>query len=173
MRRARTSHAIGFVGSNYSLQFKFVPICATILRHPDENLAKCTLEPLRRRSELEFFAASPGFQVDGTNMILLEVGAPVLSAADAGRRLLLLDGNWKHVEFLRSRVVGMPVARSLPTIETAYPRRNRDGLDPQVGLASVEALYLALKILGHDDPTLLADYHWRDEFFRRVAELKL
>lgn len=149
-----------------------MPICATILRHPDENLAKCTLEPLRRRAELEFLEASPGLQVDGTKMILLEVGAPMLSAADAGRRLLLLDGNWKHVEFLRSRVIGTPIARSLPAIETAYPRRNRDGLDPLVGLASVEALYLALKILGHDDPALLADYHWREEFLRRVAELK-
>lgn len=106
-------------------------------------------------------------------MILLEVGAPVLSATDAGRRLLLLDGNWKHVEFLRSRVVGTPIARSLPTIETAYPRRNRDGLDPQVGLASVEALYLALKILGQDDVSLLAEYHWREEFLRRVDQLRL
>ena len=150
-----------------------MPICATILRHPDENLAKCTLEPLYGRPELEFLEAVPGLQLDGTGMILLEVGAPVLSAADAGRRLLLLDGNWKHVEFLRARVIGAPIARSLPPIATAYPRRNRDGLDPQVGLASVEALYLALKILGHDDPALLADYYWREEFFQRVAELKL
>ena len=146
---------------------------AYIIRHVDENLTKCTLEPLRRRPELNFFEATPGFQVDGTNMILLEVGAPVLSATDAGRRLLLLDGNWKHVEFLRSRVVGTPIARSLPTIETAYPRRNRDGLDPQVGLASVEALYLALKILGQDDVSLLAEYHWREEFLRRVDQLRL
>jgi len=150
-----------------------MPICATILRHPDENLAKCTLEPLHGRPELEFVEAAPGLQLDGKGMILLEVGAPVLSAADEGRKLLLLDGNWKHVEFLRSHVVGTPIARSLPAIETAYPRRNRDGLDPPVGLASVEALYLALKILGHDDPTILANYHWREEFLGRVAELKL
>ena len=150
-----------------------VPICATILRHPDENLAKCTLEPLRGRPELEFMEATAGLQVDGTGMILLSVGAPPISVADAGRRLLLLDGNWKHVEFLRSHVSGAPVPRSLPAIETAYPRRNREGRDPLVGLASVEALYLALKIMGHDDPTLLSDYHWREAFLRRVNELKL
>ncbi len=148
-----------------------MPIRATILRHPDENLTKCTLEPLRNREELEFFEAIAGFQIDATDMILLEVGAPVLSAADAGHRLLLLDGNWKHVEFLRTRVTGRPIARSLPLITTAYPRRNRDGLDPLEGLASVEALYLSLKILGHDDPSLLAEYHWREEFLRRVREL--
>lgn len=146
---------------------------ASIIRHASENLAKCTLEPLRQRAELEFFEATPGFQIDGTDMTLLEVGAPVLGPLDAGRKILLLDGNWKHVEFLRSRVVGTPIVRSLPVIDTAYPRRNRSGLDPLVGLASVEALYLALKILGHDDPTLLADYHWREEFLRRVIELKL
>ena len=146
---------------------------AVILRHPDENLAKCTLEPLRARPDLEFVEAKAGVRIDATNMILLEVGAPVLSAADAGRSLLLLDGNWKHVEFLRSRVVGSPLVRSLPNVVTAYPRRNRDGLDPLVGLASVEALYLALKILGHDDPMLLSSYHWRDEFLKRVEALKL
>ncbi len=158
-------------GGNYSLQLIGVPIRATILRHPDENLTKCTLEPLRNRAELEFFEATAGFQVDATDMILLEVGAPVLSVADAGHRLLLLDGNWKHVEFLRTRITGRPIARSLPVIATAYPRRNREGLDPLEGLASVEALYLALKILGYDDTSLLADYHWREEFLRRVREL--
>ena len=146
-----------------------MPVLATILRHAEENLAKCTLEPLRQRSDLEFVTAEGAVTVDGTGLLLLEVGAPPVSAADAGIPLLLLDGNWKQVGKLRERVLGTPVPRSLPPIATAYPRRNREGLDPIEGLASVEALYFALLLQGRDDPSLLDHYYWRAEFLRNVT----
>lgn len=144
-------------------------VLATILRHPAENLAKCSVEPLRGRADLEFLAAEGSAVVRGDGCILLEVGAPPLTAADAGRRLILLDGNWKHVPRLRARVTGSPLPRSLPPVPTAYPRRNAEGADPAEGLATVEALYLALRVMGADDPALLAHYRWREEFFRNVA----
>lgn len=137
-----------------------------ILRHPDENLAKCSLEPLRGRPDLRFVEATTGVTVDGSGHVLLEVGAPVLGPADAGRPLLLLDGNWKHVAWLRRRVTGEPIPRSLPSVPTAYPRRNADARDPAAGLASVEALYLARRLMGDDDVTLLDRYRWRDAFLR-------
>lgn len=143
----------------------------TILRHPDENLAKCSLEPLRGRADLEFVNAEGGAAVNGTGKILLEVGAPPIGPADAGLPLILLDGNWKHVPRLRARVIGTPLSRSLPPVPTAYPRRNADGRDPQEGLASVEALYLALRMLGRDDRSLLAHYRWRDAFLESADAL--
>ena len=143
-----------------------------ILRHPDENLAKCSLEPLRGRPDLRFVTAEGAAAVDGDGHILLEVGAPVISPADIGRRLILLDGNWKHISKLRARVIGSPMPRSLPPVPTAYPRRNAEGRDPAEGLASVEALYLALRLLGNDDRSLLSHYRWRDEFLR-AADLHL
>ncbi len=143
----------------------------TILRHPDENLAKCSLEPLRGRSDLEFVTAEGGVAVHGTGKILLEVGAPVIGPADAGLPLILLDGNWKHIPKLRARVIGTPLVRSLPPVPTAYPRRNAEGLDPQEGLASVEALYLAVRLLGKDDRSLLAHYRWRDAFLKSADAL--
>ncbi len=139
-----------------------------ILRHPDENLAKCSLEPLCGRPDLTFITAEGAAVVNGTGYILLEVGAPPIGPADAGRPLILLDGNWKHIPKLRARVIGTPIRRSLPPVPTAYPRRNADGLDPQEGLASVEALYLALRLLGNDDRSLLSHYRWRDAFLRSV-----
>ena len=36
--------------------------------------------------------------------------------------------------------------------------------DPEGGLASVEAIYLAQRILGEDDLSILDGYRWRDEF---------
>lgn len=143
-------------------------LLATILRHPAENLAKCSVEPLRGRPDLAFVTAEGAAVVRGEGCVLLEVDAPPLTAADAGRGLILLDGNWKHVPRLRARVSGSPLPRSLPPVPTAYPRRNAGGADPADGLATVEALYLALRILGTDDPSLLAGYRWRDAFLRNV-----
>ena len=144
-------------------------ILATIVRHPDENLAKCTLEPLRLRKELSFFQFSASLEIEATDTIVLSIDAPLISEADAGRPLILLDGNWKHVPKLKSCLRGTPIYRSLPRVPTAYPRRNDDGLDPAEGLASVEALYLALKLLGHNDPSLLSQYYWREQFLKSVA----
>lgn len=145
-----------------------MPVLATILRHPAENLAKCSVEPLRGRPDLEFVEAEGPAVVRGEGRILLEVGAPVLTAGDAGRGLILLDGNWKHVPRLRQRVTGNPLPRSLPPVATAYPRRNAEGSDPAEGLATVEALYLALRLMGRDDPSLLAGYRWREAFLENV-----
>lgn len=142
-----------------------------ILRHPDENLAKCSLEPLRGRADLRFVEATPGVSVDGTGHVLLEVGAPPLGPEDTALPLLLLDGNWKHLPWLRARVTGSPIARSLPAVPTAYPRRNAEGRDPAEGLASVEALYLALRLRGNDDRTLLEHFRWKDPFLASVDRL--
>jgi pre-rRNA-processing protein TSR3 len=148
-------------------------ILATIIRHPDENLSKCTLEPLRLRKELSFFQFNTSLEIEASNAIVLSVEAPVISKEDAGRPLILLDGNWKHVPKLKSCLRGAPIYRSLPPVPTAYPRRNDEGLDPLEGLASIEALYLALKLLGHDDPSLLSQYHWREQFLKSVDLFKI
>jgi pre-rRNA-processing protein TSR3 len=128
---------------------------------------------LRLRKELSFFQFTASLKVEATDVIVLSVDAPLISKAEAGRPLILLDGNWKHVPKLKSCLTGTPIYRSLPSVPTAYPRRNDEGLDPAEGLASVEALYLALKLLGHDDPSLLSQYHWREEFLKSVALFKI
>lgn len=148
-------------------------ILATLIRHPAENLAKCTLEPLLHRPEFKFLTFSSLLNVEATHCIVLSVNAPILSQEDRGRPLILLDGNWKHVTKLKSCLKGSPCYRSLPLIPTAYPRRNDDGLDPAEGLASVEALYLALKIMGHNDSSLLDHYYWREDFLKSVADFKI
>lgn len=157
--------------SRSTLKTFLVTTLATILRHPDENLAKCTLQPLVERPEFRFLSAQGNLTLDGTGMILLEVGAPILSVEDLGKPLLLLDANWKHIPKLRQRIVGQPIPRSLPPLPTAYPRKNKIAQDPLQGLASIEALYLALKLLGHDDPALLQHYHWGKEFLQNVEVL--
>lgn len=146
-------------------------IRAVILRHPREKLSKCTLEPLRGRPGLQFHRARPGFAFDAAGMVLLSVDAPPLTPADSGRPLLLLDSTWRLLPRLEACVRGEPSRRSLPgPVPTAYPRCSKVGDDPEGGLASVEALYLALRLTGFDDPSLLEHYRWRDAFLAGLEQ---
>jgi pre-rRNA-processing protein TSR3 len=146
------------------------PIATTVIRHPKERIAKCSLRFLHDRPELTFLRGKPGWRFDATGFLLLAVDAPPLSPADAGHPLLLLDSTWRWLPQLRACVTGTPVPRSIPgNLRTAYPRVSRVFDDPANGLASVEALYVARRLLGDDDPSLLAQYHWREQFLAIVA----
>jgi len=149
-----------------------IVIAVTVIRHPKERLAKCTLEPLRNRPDLVFYKARPGFKFDATGYILLGLGSPPLSSEDAGKPLILLDCTWRLLPQLEACLEGTPVGRSMPVeVCTAYPRVSKNFNDPQGGLASVEALYVAKRILGKDDPTLLDGYRWKDQFLAGLAAL--
>ena len=77
----------------------------------------------------------------------------------------VLSGKADRVERRRGCFeVGAPLV-------TAYPRRSRLFADPAQGLASVEALYAALAILGRPRPELLEGYRWASEFLRANPEL--
>lgn len=136
-----------------------------VIRHPRENLAKCSLSPLHGRPDLVFHRWSPVLRFDATGFTLLAVDAPPISRADAGRPLLLLDSTWRLLPALLTCLTGEAIPRSLPReVETAYPRKSQDGRDPSAGLASVEALFVARALLGRRDDTLLDGYYWRDAF---------
>ena len=148
------------------------PIPTTVIRHLKERLSKCSLRFLHERPEIEFLRARPGFTFDATGFTVLAVDAEPLSRADAVRPLLLLDSTWRWLPQLNACILGEPVHRSIPkSVRTAYPRTSKLWDDPEAGLASVEALYMARRLLGDDDPTLLDGYHWRDEFLASLAEL--
>ena len=66
-----------------------------------------------------------------------------------------------------------PIRRTLPKVETAYPRVGKITQDPMGGLASVEALYLARLMLGRGDDAMLSNYYWRDDFIGNLRDLGL
>ncbi len=138
---------------------------ARIARHFRENLKKCSLQPLVGDDRFEFLKWRPGDAIESDGHILLEIDAPPLTQADAGHSILLLDSTWRYLPAMRRAVEGRFLARSLPRdLRTAYPRVARLSPNPPAGLASIEALYAALRILGCRDDALLASYHWRDQF---------
>jgi len=56
--------------------------------------------------------------------------------------------------------------RSLHGFRTAYPRVSKHGTDPENGLASVEALFVAHHLLGRPTDGLLDHYRWAEEFLQ-------
>lgn len=146
-------------------------IPVTVIRHPKERLSKCSLEPLKGRSEISFIKASKNLKFDCTGYILLAIDAPELSPSDLAHPILLLDSTWRLLPDLEACLIGEPIRRSLPSwVRTAYPRVSKIFSDPLQGLASVEALYLTKFILGEKDISLLDAYYWKNEFLSIINE---
>ena len=54
--------------------------------------------------------------------------------------------------------------RSIPETTTAYPRKSKVFDDPHGGLATIEAIYVANKLLNRPTSGLLDEYYWREQF---------
>lgn len=139
-----------------------------VLRHRRENLKKCSLRGLEKRSEFKFFTYPKNPLPLLKNCVLLTLQAEELSISDRECDLLLIDGTWRYCEvMLRYVLKEQPhlTLRTLPPhLRTAYPRRQLDCLEPDRGLASIEALYAAYILLNRDPKGLLDNYHWGDDF---------
>ena len=145
-------------------------IPVVIIRHPKERIAKCSLRHLHDRKEFTFLKARPGFYFDATNYILLSIEGPLLSPKINTYPLLLLDSTWCLLPSLFNCIKGKPILCSLPVeTKTAYPRISKISRDPQKGLASVEALFVAKRILGEEDISLLDGYYWKESFLKQFS----
>ena len=95
--------------------------------------------------------------------MLAAAEGPALSADDRDRGILLLDGSWRSAGSMTRDFLHV-TPRSLAGYVTAYPRVSKLGTDPDNGLASIEALYIAYRLLARDTSGLLEHYRWADEF---------
>jgi pre-rRNA-processing protein TSR3 len=145
------------------------PPPTVIVVHPRERRAKCTVRPLRGLPGFEF-RRFPLREAIPDGYVRLGLGGPVLTPDDADRGLLVLDGTWRWAGRMEAHLADVPV-RSLPPLKTAYPRTSKVFDDPAGGLATVEAIYSALVILGRPTDGVLDRYYWRDEFLRINAEV--
>ncbi len=139
-----------------------------IVRHPRENTNKCSVWPLRGRADVLFLPYPVSERPDLTGYLRLAAEGPPLSAADAGRGILLLDGSWRRADGM-TRDFADVEPRSLSGWKTAYPRVSKLGTDPDNGLASVEALYIAYYLLGLPTGGLLDHYRWAEAFLAANA----
>jgi pre-rRNA-processing protein TSR3 len=143
-----------------------------VLMDSRENPRKCTIHPLRGRADFKIryfkrnapiapFSAEVLLHMDGDNLADLPKGAKIHSLA-------VIDCTWKKVAPALSRVQ-QPLPRLVRIPDgflTAYPRRNLEGKDPDGGLATIEALFIAAAFCGNWDETLLEHYHFGKDFIR-------
>ena len=136
-----------------------------IVRNPRENPRKCTVLPLKGRTDLVFLGFPARRRPNLEGYIRLAVLGEELSPGDAEAGILLLDGSWRWASVMNRDFLAVP-PRSLRGYKTAYPRKSKLETDPESGLASVEALFLAYHILGRPTTGLLDHYRWAEEFLR-------
>lgn len=142
-----------------------LPPPTVIVIHPRERRSKCSVEPLRQNPDYLFVTFPKPVPIDLSSYVRLGIGGPALSSNDSNSGLLLLDGTWKRAAQMLPFYQHLPV-RSLPPVRTAYPRRSEVFEDPAEGLATIEALYTALKILERPTTGLLDQYYWRETFLQ-------
>ncbi|HEY0984742.1 MULTISPECIES: hypothetical protein [unclassified Schlesneria] len=139
-----------------------------IVVHPRERRSKCTVHPLRAGGQFQFYKhprtppALPGY-------IRLGLGGPLLSDADRDCGLLVLDGTWRWVEPMERLAATVPV-RTLPPLVTAYPRSSKVLDNPEGGLATIEAIYAAYRLLSRDTTGLFDHYRWGAEFIEKNSQ---
>lgn len=141
-----------------------------VWRHRRENLKKCSLRGLESRPDFQFFSYPNVPLPDLTNYILLAIDGEPLTEKDHSHGLLILDATWRHAEAMLGIVNQTPglIRRKIPDhFRTAYPRRQEDCVDPERGLASVEAVYLAYHLMGRDTTGLLDRYYWKEAFLEK------
>ena len=141
-----------------------------VIRHRKENLKKCSLRGLESRSDFKFHRFPMQEFPDLTGYVMLAMEGEELTEADAHSGLLLIDATWRYAAQMCAAVdreILLP-KRTLPQkYRTAYPRHQTDCPNPDEGLASVEALYLAFLITGRDPTGLLDKYYWKNEFLQK------
>ncbi len=143
-----------------------------IVRNDKESPRKCSLTPVRDRADLEFHRHSRDRVIDVGEATLLHPEGEVLGPEDVARPLLLVDASWRRLPAVLRDLRGTFALRSLPRgWRTAYPRRSSTFEDPDAGLASIEALFCALAVLGRRDDTLLEGYRWKQSFLDLNREL--
>lgn len=141
-----------------------------ILRHRRENLKKCSLQGLESRNDFIFYRYPDETVKDLEEYILLSVDAPPLTIEDSFSGLFILDATWRYAEKMRKGYenVSRLRFRSIPShFRTAYPRRQEDCIDPEKGLASIEAIFISYLILGRETNGLLDRYYWKQEFLQK------
>jgi pre-rRNA-processing protein TSR3 len=145
-----------------------MPACyppTVIVRSPRENPKKCSVLPLRGRDDFVFLTYPVNSPPLLHGYVRLAAEGKELSTDDAERGLLLLDASWRWARAMEKAFSDVP-PRSLHGFRTAYPRKSKHGTDPENGLASIEALFVAYHILGRPTSGLLDQYRWADEFLR-------
>lgn len=135
-----------------------------------ETPNKCTILPLADRPDFEIlrFEHNQRLKPLTGDVLLHPEGTPLDRVGLKGsvRKIAAIDCTWKKLARFVKRIDGpLPVLCGIPDgFVTAYPRRNKKDQDPEEGLATIEALFIAAAFLGRWDESLFSRYHFGASF---------
>ena len=142
-----------------------------ILMDKRENPRKCTIHPIKDRPDfsVRYFSKNRPIAAFAADCLLHVDGEDLATMDKRGlASLALIDCTWRKVAPTLQRVE-RPLPRLVRIPEgfvTAYARRNKEGKDPEAGLATIEALFIAAAFLGFWDETLLEKYYFGPDFLK-------
>ena len=152
-----------------------------ILVDRTERPKKCTILPLAYREDFHIVRFDRRYPIRPlAGSVLLHPDGDLLTTQGTARIerregivLSAIDCNWRRLDAIVGRIVGPlpPQVRIPDGFLTAYRRRNQRDLDPEGGLATIEALFLASAFLGVWDESLLKEYAMGAEFLAVNASL--
>ncbi len=145
-----------------------------------ETANKCTIAPLADRPDFQLFpvrgegligplTASVLLHHEGECLTKLSAQLPPVAA------IACVDCVWRRLPKLLGKLQWKdgeePALGRIPSgFVTAYPRVGLPEHDPEGGLATIEALFVAAAILGQWDPSLLSRYYFGAKFIGLNAE---
>jgi pre-rRNA-processing protein TSR3 len=150
-----------------------------VIRHRRENLKKCSLKGLEARADFLFFTYPDCVQKKEElppldEYVVLDLEGEPLSPRDVHKGLILIDATWRLAATMSREIKSLHALpkRSIPGgYVTAYPRRQLDCKNPEAGLASIEALYVAFKAMGKEADMLLNEYYWKEAFLEKNSQI--
>lgn len=135
-----------------------------------ETANKCTILPLAYRPDFQIKRRPHSLKAD---ILLHPDGIPITQLKDLSQvqRLGAVDCVWRRLDPILQKISGpLPLLVSIPAdFLTAYPRASRKDFDPEGGLATIEALFIAAALLGRWDQSLLREYYFGEKFLRENA----
>ncbi len=142
-----------------------------VIRHRKENRKKCSLRGLEARSDILFFEYPSSIDLlpNLEQTILLDMDAEPLSSNDCGP-FVLLDGTWRYASIMKKQIPHLHSCKRRKIPDgwcTAYPRKQSEWVDPEQGLATVEAIYAASLITNTSMEGILDHYYWKEDFLAR------
>ena len=154
-------------------EFKGLTLHYIITSHNEKKEKKCTLYPLRGRSDFSFRTKKDPGQFASDSILLLPGGEPLTAELATEIRdtkelstghvleIVLIDSRWKKTNGI---LWSLPPIRRV-SLEGYVTGAKRKEPPPPGGLASIEALFMASLLFGKPDFTLLSDYRFRESFF--------
>ncbi len=139
---------------------------------------KCTIAPLRGRPDFRFFRVHGERPLGPLSApILLHHEGECLTQVDLTKpvqSLASIDCVWRRLPTIQRRLSWIEAPAKLAKLPegfvTVYPRVGQYLPDPEGGLATIEALFIAAALLGKWDVTLLAHYYFARAFIERNAK---